>query len=230
MTPERPRLGARRVVRNLAIGAGVVAMALALNVVIPPAFTARRLTLITAYVGLALMSGTLLIGPWYGLRGRRPPVSIQWRRDVGIWAAVVGVLHVIVGLRVHFRGEALRYFLYAPGEGPGIPVRVDPIGWANHVGLAATVLLALLLSISNDVALRLLGTGKWKAIQRWNYAVFALVGLHGAIYQVLVKRALPAVVLFAGMLSVATVVQVAGFRQRRRSLRVVSAPQEPVAG
>jgi sulfoxide reductase heme-binding subunit YedZ len=228
MTPERPRVGARRVVRNLAIG--VAAMALALDVVIPPAFTARRLTLITAYVGLALLSGTLVIGPLYGLRGRRPPVSVQWRRDVGIWAAVVSVLHVIVGLRVHFRGEALRYFLYAPGEGPGIPLRVDPIGWANHTGLAATVLLALLLAISNDVALRLLGTGRWKAIQRWNYAVFALVGLHGAIYQVLVKRALPAVVLFAGMLSVATVVQVAGFRQRRRSLRVVPAPQEPVTG
>jgi sulfoxide reductase heme-binding subunit YedZ len=230
MTPERPRVGTRRVVRNLAIGAAVAAMALVLQVVIPPAATARRLTLITAYVGLALLGGTLIIGPLYGLRGRRPPVSVQWRRDVGIWAAVVSLLHVIVGLRVHFRGEALRYFLYAPGEGPGIPLRVDPIGWANHAGLAATVLLALLLAISNDVALRLLGMGRWKAIQRWNYAVFALVGLHGAVYQVLVKRALPAVLLFAGMLAVTSLVQLAGFRQRRRSLRAVLASQEPVAG
>jgi DMSO/TMAO reductase YedYZ heme-binding membrane subunit len=205
--------------RQVAIAAAVIVTAAALHLAIPPAATARRWTLITAYVGLGLLATTLLIGPLYVFRGRRPPVSIGWRRDLGIWGGLVSLAHVVVGFRVHFRGQILRYFLYGPERGDGFPVRLDGVGWANHTGLLASLVLVLLVALSNDLALRRLGAARWKFLQRWNYAAFSLVGLHGAMYQVMVRRALPAVVLLGVTVAVTVGVQLAGVRARRRASR-----------
>ena len=189
----------------------------ALYAVIPTDFVARKLTLATAYVGLGLVCLSLLIGPWYVLQGRRSPVSNAWRRDVGIWAAGISALHALVGLRVHFGGDWVRYFWFRAKDGAHrLPIRTDPIGWANYVGLAATLVVLLLLAISNDIALRRLGAVRWKSLQRLNYLGFGLIGIHGAIYQVLGRRPAPAVILLGLMLGLTVSLQLAGILRRHR--------------
>ena len=61
-------------------------------------------------------------------------------------------------------------------------------GFANFTGLAALLLFLMLLAISNDFSLRTLKTHRWKFLQRWTYAAFALTGAHGIAYQLTEKR------------------------------------------
>lgn len=212
------RLRSRRAVRHALIALATAGTVAVLSSLVPSPNADRRLTLATAYAGLALLGATLWLGPWYVLRGRRAPVSIGWRRDLGIWAAVVAALHTLVGLRVHFRGDWRRYFLFPPGDGAGPRLRTDGMGWANHAGLLALLVMLVLLAISNDLSLRRLGPARWKAIQRWNYAGFGLVGLHAIGYQVLVRRTPPAIAAVLAVLILTLVIQLAGRRRRRASL------------
>jgi sulfoxide reductase heme-binding subunit YedZ len=92
-------------------------------------------------------------------------------------------------------------------------------GLANFSGLAAVLLFFVLLVISNNVSLRTLGTRRWKFIQRWIYAAFSLTVVHGIIYQLVEKRRLPWVLVFAALTSAVVVVQLSGaaFIWRRRT-------------
>ena len=142
-----------------------------------------RLSMATGYVSVVLIAWALLIGPWRVRRGRPAPASTDLRRDVGIWAAVFGLAHVVTGLQVHFAGAFWKYFVYPDGD-HRIPLRHDLFGFANWTGLAATLVLLLLLAISNDAALRALGTRRWKSWQRSTYWAAALTVAHALAYQV----------------------------------------------
>jgi sulfoxide reductase heme-binding subunit YedZ len=154
----------------------------------------QRLSIATAYAGLGFLAATLLIGPFNELRGQPNPASTNLRRDIGIWAAIGGITHTVFGLQVHMRGEIARYFI--PDAERAVSKNALAFLTANYTGLAATVLLALLLGISNDVALRTLGTPRWKRIQRWNSLLFALVAAHGALYLAVEKASWILVVPF----------------------------------
>ena len=56
-------------------------------------------------------------------------------------------------------------------------------GWRITRARLEPLLLILLLATSNDFSLRRFGTHKWKQLQRWNYAVFALVAVHSFAFQ-----------------------------------------------
>lgn len=169
----------------------------------------------TAYTGVVLLGATLVLGVLNVLRGEANPVSTDWRRDVGIWAALFGVAHVVIGLQVHMRGRMWTYFVYPADQARLFPLRLDSFGWANHLGLIAGLVLVLLLALSNDWALARLGARRWKALQRWNYAVFGLVLAHGVLYQVIEKRIVGWVVTCAVLNALVIVLQVAGFRRHR---------------
>jgi methionine sulfoxide reductase heme-binding subunit len=181
-----------------------------------------RLSLGTAYVALLFLSGTLVLGPYWVLRSRPSPVSVDLRRDLGVWTALVSFAHVILGLRVHVHlGDPIHYFLYPSAERPdGIPIRLDAFGVANYLGLAATVLLALLLALSNDAALRSLGARRWKRLQRLNYGVVALVALHAVLYQLIEQRTPPPILLVVLALLAVVGAQLAGVVVRRRRSRM----------
>lgn len=179
----------------------------------------RRWSLATAYTALALMALSLLLGPWSILRGRPSPVSTDVRRDIGIWAGVLGLVHSLIGLQVHQAGTFWRYFVYPADERHRLPIRTDAFGVANYAGLGSTLLLLLLLALSNDAALRRLGQAKWKFLQQFNYLAFGLMAVHSIIYQLLEKRAIPGIVVFGGTVSVVAVTQMAGFRRRRISMK-----------
>jgi sulfoxide reductase heme-binding subunit YedZ len=183
----------------------------------PTDFEIRAATVATAFSSLAFLTVALAIGPLMVLRGRRPSRHVEWRRDIGIWAGVLGLVHVLVGLEVHFGGDWRRYFVFGPDEATGtIPFRFDTIGLANWTGLVGTVAFVLLLATSNNRVMRRLGTPRWKSVQRSAYVLFVAVVAHGVVYQMLANRPWPAVaLLWAAAVSV-VVLQVAGFVSYRR--------------
>ena len=173
-----------------------------------------RWCMATAYGGLALIGATLVVGVVTVLRGRVSPVSSDLRRDVGFWAAVISVAHVVIGLQRHFHGRMWLYFVFPSKETHWSPLRTDKFGLGNYTGLIATLILFLLLALSNDASLRWLGARRWKRLQRWNYAALVLVLVHGVVYQVMSKRTAGWVVLFAAMSLSVIALQLAGFRHR----------------
>lgn len=175
-----------------------------------------RLSMSTAYVGLALLAITLMTGALHVIRKRPNPVSSDLTRDIGIWAGLVSLAHVVFGFQRHFAGKIWLYFV--TGE-PDFPyVRFGWFGIANYSGLIATLILVLLFVTSNDWSLRRLGTKKWKQWQRWNYGLFILVALHGIMYRVNAGQELPYTYILAAMVLATVAIQLAGFVSRRRQL------------
>ena len=170
-------------------------------------------TLGTGYASLLLLAATLSIGPWRILRGQAAPLNIDLRRDLGIWAALSGLVHVVLGLQMHFNGDWVRYFFVRTDR--GLRLLLNFGGLANHAGLLATALLAALLLVSNDVGLRRLGASRWKRLQQGNYPLVLLTVAHTAAYQVLTRRPWT---LMAGLLLLSAVLaglQGLGMKARR---------------
>src|SRR5574341_651000 len=142
----------------------------------------------TAYLSLGFMVFTLAYGPFKLLVQKRNPVNLMLRRDVGIWAGVTGLIHVVAGLQVHMGGDMVLYF-FARDHHHNLKWLTNLFGISNDIGLAATVVLILLLLLSNDLSLRLLRGPLWKWLQRANYLLLALVVAHGIGYQIVVERA-----------------------------------------
>jgi sulfoxide reductase heme-binding subunit YedZ len=209
------RARSRRVRRNVLLGLSSMAVVLGTYTTLRSGKPPMRLSLATAYPSLALLAASLVIGPWHVLRGRAYPVSTDLRRDVGIWAAILGVIHVVAGSQVHQRGRFWLYFVHPGGRLGGLSPRHDAFGLANYTGLGATLVLALLVCLSNDRSLRRLGIQRWKGLQRWNYAGFALVAAHGIVYQLIERRQPLLVAAHAAVVAGVVAVQVTGFRRRR---------------
>ena len=179
-------------------------------------FRARRdlishLSVATAYPAFFLALAAIFMGPWNVLRRRPNPVSFDLRRDTGIWAGVMALLHTGVGLNVHLRGRPWLYFVDQHHR-----LRTDLFGFSNYTGAVAALLFLLLLSISNDLALRKLGSVKWKSIQRWTYVAIVLTVAHAVAFQGVEKRTLVFQVVIWITTACLALLQLAGYRKRRR--------------
>ena len=174
--------------RRLARNAGILAVASVIHLVVISQTSDSpqvmyRLSMATGWVSVVLIAWAMLIGPWRVRRGRPAPASTDLRRDVGIWGGLFALAHVVTGLQVHFAGQLWKYFVYPDGDRL-IPLRHDLFGFANWTGLAATLVLLVLLAISNDASLRTLGTRRWKSWQRWTYWAAVLTVAHAVAYQI----------------------------------------------
>lgn len=155
-----------------------------------------RATTATGYIALGLLAFTLLIGPANLLLHRRNPLSNYLRRDAGAWAAIVSVVHTIIGLQLHGPpgiplGNRVLIYFFTPDSVP----LTNSFGLANWTGLAATVIAVGLLTISSDFALRKLKARPWKWLQRLNYALFVLVIAHAIFYGALLRITSPSTLL-----------------------------------
>lgn len=177
----------------------------------PPDFR-HRLSMATAYSSLLFLCATLLLGPWNTLRRSPNPVSFDLRRDIGIWAGLLAILHTAVGLTVHLRGRMWMYFLK---QRHPLKFQTGQFGAANDIGLISALLFVMLLAISNDISLRTLGIERWKSLQRWTYAAVGLAVVHGILFQLVEKRHLPWVLVFAALSIFITAVQLAGVAYAR---------------
>lgn len=205
----RYRLARHGVLAGSAVGIGLLFYFLT-----PPPDVRHRLSMASAYAALFFFSASLGVGPWNVLRRNANPVSSDLRRDVGIWAGFLAVLHTAVGLTVHLRGRMWMYFLKQTH-----PVRIQysDFGLANYTGMVATLILLLLLAISNDLSLRRLGKRSWKSVQRTAYAAFVLTAIHGIAYQMIEKRQMAFRLVFGLVMVVVAILQLAAFRDRQRA-------------
>jgi methionine sulfoxide reductase heme-binding subunit len=182
-----------------------------------------RFTTATGYIALGLLGLTLLIGPANLLLRRRTPVSSYLARDVGMWAAIVSVIHVIAGFFVHGPPAPLvkriLFYFFAPD---GTPL-TNTFGWGNWTGLAATLIVVGLLAISSDFALRKLKATRWKNLQRLNYVLFALVIAHAIYYGALLRITSISTLLLGFVIIVVFIGQLLGiWLWRRRHSRTGS--------
>ena len=174
-----------------------------------------RWSMATAYVGLALLVLTLATGPVNVIRRRPNPVSTDLRRDLGVWAGLVALAHFVIGWQVHMKHRYLYWLREVKGTDALRP-RTDLFGFANYTGLAAVLIAVLLLVLSNDYSLTRLGSRRWKRLQRWSYAFFALSLVHGVAYQIIEKRKAPCVAALVALTLTALAVQYVGFIRRTR--------------
>jgi methionine sulfoxide reductase heme-binding subunit len=219
----------RRLGRNL----GILAVALVVHLAVMREIASPsvrdliyRLSMATGYVSVVLIAWALLIGPWRVRRGRPAPASTDLRRDVGIWGGVFGLAHVVTGLQVHFGGKFWKYFIYPDGD-HRIPLRHDLFGFANWTGLAAALVLVLLLAISNDASLRALGTRRWKSWQRWTYWAAALTVAHALAYQIETRHLGRWIAAMVFVTVVVTAMQLDGRRRMVKRSAGRSASQTP---
>jgi sulfoxide reductase heme-binding subunit YedZ len=173
-----------------------------------------RASFATAYPALALLAATLLVGPLNLILKQRNPVSSDLRRDLGIWAGFLGILHSLIGQNVHLRGRPWLYYVYGRQEHHKFPVRHDLFGLANYTGAVSVLLIVALLATSNDYSLRALGTPRWKQLQRWNYAAFSLAAIHSLAFQAVEKQSLSFVSTAVVCIAITICLQIAGIITR----------------
>jgi len=156
-------------------------------------------SMILGYLSFVLIGVTLLIGPiktWLPASWQSSCLTL--RRDIGIWAGLTGVLHVLLVL-VLFQGTPrlmilhdtnapkadgwLGLFLLASDDGNPLPMpNWSMTGVANYIGLAAFCILLSLWLTSSRFAEKRLGGSSWKRLHLFNPALFLLVIFHGLIY------------------------------------------------
>lgn len=139
------------------------------------------ITYTSGYLSIFLLAVSLLLGPINLILRRRNPISTYIRRDIGIFGAILGIIHSVVGLFMHFIGKPWLYFVKEVGD--DLIIRFGNFGLANYTGLFGALILILLLIISNDYLLGKLKAVKWKNLQRFTYLMFLLVIAHSIFYR-----------------------------------------------
>ncbi len=187
-----------------------------------------RVSIVTAYLCLALLCTGLAIGPVHTLRTSRPLLNNYLRRDVGIWAAVAGLVHLCVATVQSMTEQYMATYVDVTDVLPPERIRAELFTWSTIAGLVIGVVLLILLGLSNDRALRWLGTRSWKRLHRVSYVAFVLTVLHGLAFQVLESRtwSLIALVLVAS-LAVLTVQLAAARAVRRTAQRKAGSTDSP---
>ncbi len=180
----------------------------------------ESLSLASGYEALFLIVATLVIGPLNMLRNRRNPVNLNFRRDVGIWAGIMALLHVVFSLQIYFDGNLLSYFFKE--ENGSLSPQLSLFGLSNDVGLIAALVIIFLMVLSNNYFLRRLKGKRWKNLQRFNYLLFGLTLLHTFGQQISSNRGpifIYIVVGLAGTVLVAQFIGVIVYQQRSQQRR-----------
>jgi sulfoxide reductase heme-binding subunit YedZ len=149
-----------------------------------------HLSISTAWVCLVLIAVALTLGPYLQRRSGVRPINHYWRRDIGVWAALAGIVHFVVATDVSMNPAYLEAYVLIDASGLSAPARDQFFTWGSIVGTLAGVLLLILFCISNDWSLRRLGAARWRKVQWLAYPTFLLTALHGLMFQLLESRAL----------------------------------------
>jgi DMSO/TMAO reductase YedYZ heme-binding membrane subunit len=143
-----------------------------------------QLSIVTAYLCVGLLGATLLIGPWRALRSGRPTLNHYVRRDMGIWAALAGLVHLVLATGLSMRPRYIDTFVRVPDN----ELAADLFTWGSIIGLVVGANFLLLLALSSDAAMRRLGLVWWKRLQRTSYLAFLMTIAHGLAFQLLEAR------------------------------------------
>lgn len=131
---------------------------------------------------VVLLLASLAIGPLARLCGPAGRL-VAWRRQIGIWAAVLAGAHALLVLDGWAQWSVRRLLGYEFIPQLGREARMEPgFGLANLVGLVALAWLLILLATSSDRALRFLGPAAWRWVHHGSYVTFYLVLLHSTYF------------------------------------------------
>ncbi len=166
-----------------------------------------------ADVAVVLLAFVFLIGP---LARIWPAAAraLEWRRELGVWALVAGVVHVGYYAAEAFDWNLARFVQESEHHGAdGSPVgfltwRKDAWAAGNWVGIIALGYGLMPLLTSNNLSQRILGTA-WKRLQDHGHIFYVLVMVHFLLFWLLVyhpEQMGPAVPLFWAIVAL-----VAGF-------------------
>ena len=114
--PNNPRIVQARFWTHLLLALGTLIGYGITLIADPSAILAEPLALSLGYVALLYLAVSLLIGPLYLARQRRNPVNLYLRRDIGIWAGLTALLHVVFSLQIYDQGGILGYFVPQIGD------------------------------------------------------------------------------------------------------------------
>jgi sulfoxide reductase heme-binding subunit YedZ len=129
-----------------------------------------------------LLLGALAIGPLSKLLPATRPL-IKWRRQIGVWFAIMATIHGVLILNGWARWSVRRFFGYEFVPQLGREARMEPgFGLANLVGLVALALALLLAATSSDRVLRRIGRPAWTWLHRMAQTVLVLALVHGGYY------------------------------------------------
>jgi DMSO/TMAO reductase YedYZ heme-binding membrane subunit len=115
-----------------------------------------------ALSGFLLLCVSLMLGPLMFISPAVFGQLIEPRRAVGISCFVFVLLHILLVLSVRF----------------GFDILAMVGAYAPLVTIPATLILFVLTITSSDFAIKLMGAGLWKNVQRFNYLAFVLAFWH----------------------------------------------------
>ncbi len=156
-------------------GVTVVGCIIAAIMAAPGQELLETITIGTGYVGLLLIAATLLIGPINMIRVRKNPVNIMLRRDVGIWAAITAIGHVLFSVILQLSWDSNIWGLFLNTDGS---FKFNLFGVSNVFGLIGAMVILFLLVLSNNYFLKMLKGKNWKSMQLLNYLLFGLTLVH----------------------------------------------------
>jgi sulfoxide reductase heme-binding subunit YedZ len=136
----------------------------------------------TGFISITILTLSLILGSFNLLLKHKNPISTYFRRDISIVGGLLAIIHSITGLFVHLRGKTWLYFVNKTDH--GYSVRLDNFGLANYTGLVSSLVILLLLVISNDYLLKKFNPRNWKNIQRLSYLMFILSLIHCYFYRI----------------------------------------------
>ena len=170
------------------------------------------LSLATAYLCLVFMGVALSLGPLRVIRADRLALNIYLRRDIGIWAALTGLVHLFVATELSMNQSYMTAYVNLSSSGLSAGLRGDLFSWGSIAGFVVGIFVLLLLFLSNDKALRVMGPTWWKRLQRIAYPAFFLTLLHGFAFQALEARNVLLVGIVIGVFLGVLALQIYGLR------------------
>lgn len=133
-------------------------------------------------VGYSLLFMTLIIGPLSKL-WMRSNFLLLWRREFGIWFAVMAIIHGILIVDGWVNWDIAKFFGYEFVPQLGRIIRIEPgFGLANTLGFVAFLWIIVLAFTSSDKAMKWLGAPSWKWIHTGSNTIFYLVSIHTAYF------------------------------------------------
>jgi methionine sulfoxide reductase heme-binding subunit len=114
---------------------------------------------------------------------RPATVTLPWRRELGVWGFVAGLIHAGFILFGWVRLEWPRLFGFEFHPQFEQYVMFDKgFGLANVIGILALIYGLVLAVSSNDLTQRWLGMSVWKYLQQGAYILWALILAHTAYF------------------------------------------------
>ena len=131
---------------------------------------------------LILLLITMAIGP-LGRLWRPAAKLLPFRRELGIWFALVATVHTVLILNGWARWSVARLLGFEFVPQLDRTARMEPgFGLANIIGLVALSWALALAATSSDWALRRLGTSAWKWLHNAAHIIFWLTTVHVAYF------------------------------------------------